>query len=354
MLFLFAGLSILWSDFPGVSFKRWIKAIGNPIMVLVVLTDHSPIEALKTLLRRFAYVLVPLSIVLIKYFPELGRTYHRYTDEAMFTGVATGKNGLGLLCLVSGLYFFWNLLTMWRNKTLSVDKKEAFINILFLLMIAWLLTKADSATALVTLIIGISIIAAFELKTIRRNAGRIGLYMLIFLLCISPFLVFGSSSILTSFVDITGHSDTFWGRVEMWPEFIDMMEASPLIGSGYDSFWLGDRMAILWDKYWWHPTEAHNGYVETYLELGWIGVFLLVGIIVSAFINARKVLNSDFEFGRFAMAFLLIALAYNVTESAFKGLHLMWFVFLLVTIQTPHTDTALLSSSDSRKDFHLD
>src|SRR5262245_6929118 len=31
LFFLYCGVSILWSDFPFVAFKRWIKALGDPI-----------------------------------------------------------------------------------------------------------------------------------------------------------------------------------------------------------------------------------------------------------------------------------------------------------------------------------
>src|SRR5262249_333074 len=34
--FLYCFISIAWSDFPFVAFKRWIKILGHPIMVLIV------------------------------------------------------------------------------------------------------------------------------------------------------------------------------------------------------------------------------------------------------------------------------------------------------------------------------
>src|ERR1051325_6137431 len=37
--FVYGAISVLWSDFPMVAFKRWTKAFGNVLMVLVVLTD---------------------------------------------------------------------------------------------------------------------------------------------------------------------------------------------------------------------------------------------------------------------------------------------------------------------------
>jgi len=63
---LYCGLSILWSDYPFVSFKRWTKEIGDLVMVLVVLTDPDPPAALRRVLARSAFVLIPLSILLIR------------------------------------------------------------------------------------------------------------------------------------------------------------------------------------------------------------------------------------------------------------------------------------------------
>ena len=39
---LYCFISITWSDFPFVAFKRWIKILGHPIMALIVLTEPNP------------------------------------------------------------------------------------------------------------------------------------------------------------------------------------------------------------------------------------------------------------------------------------------------------------------------
>ena len=66
MAFLsFALLSVFWSDFPFVAFKRWFRDFGNYLVILVVLSDPRPLEAVRTLLRRFCYLLIPLSVLLI-------------------------------------------------------------------------------------------------------------------------------------------------------------------------------------------------------------------------------------------------------------------------------------------------
>ncbi len=65
LFFLYCAVSFLWSDYPNVAFKRWTKALGDLVMVLIVLTDCKPTAALKRFLARTAYVLIPLSILFI-------------------------------------------------------------------------------------------------------------------------------------------------------------------------------------------------------------------------------------------------------------------------------------------------
>ena len=107
---LYCLISIVWSDFPLVAFKRWIKILGNPIMALIVLTEPDPEEAFKQLMKRCAYVVVPVSILFIKYYPQWGRTYDQWSGVQITNGIAVGKNLLGADCLILGLFFFWYLL----------------------------------------------------------------------------------------------------------------------------------------------------------------------------------------------------------------------------------------------------
>jgi O-antigen ligase len=335
--FLYAGISIMWSDYPYVSFKRWIKGIGTLTMILIVLTDIDPLEALMTIIRRTAFVLIPLSIVFIKYFPIYGRSYSIWTGEVNYSGVAYNKNSLGYLCLICGFFFVWNLLQLWNKKENdSIHKREIYVNILFLIMITWLLKMANSATSLISLIIGIGILICFNVTTIKKNATSHGLYIFLIIICVLPFLFLDSGSLISFAVNTTGHGETFWGRSEMWKYLIGL-DTNPLIGTGYESFWLGNRAENLWKEHWWHPNQAHNGYIEIYLNMGWIGLILLIGVIVTCYRNILSVIKSNFEYGRFRMAFLMIVLLFNVTEAGFKGLHPVWFTFLLLSMNYQHT-----------------
>src|SRR5438270_13494447 len=59
---LYCFIAILWSYFPFVALKRWIKILGHPIMALILLTEPDPEEAIVRLMKRCAYIIVPVSI----------------------------------------------------------------------------------------------------------------------------------------------------------------------------------------------------------------------------------------------------------------------------------------------------
>src|SRR5438477_9963783 len=98
--FLYCFISIAWSDFPFIAFKRLIKILGHPIMALIVLTEPDPEEALTRLMKRCAYILVPFSILFIKYYPDWGRGFDPWTGTGSNFGVTTNKNLLGVDCFI--------------------------------------------------------------------------------------------------------------------------------------------------------------------------------------------------------------------------------------------------------------
>src|SRR5260370_616612 len=66
ILYAYLLVSVLWSPYTFVAFKRWFKDAGDLVMILVILTEKDPIEAIRGVFLRYAYVLVPLSVLFIK------------------------------------------------------------------------------------------------------------------------------------------------------------------------------------------------------------------------------------------------------------------------------------------------
>jgi O-antigen ligase len=331
VLFLvYCGISTFWSDYTFVAFKRWIKEIGNVAMVLVILTEADPLEAVKAMFRKIAYVAVPLSIVLIKYFGDIGRQFS-HSGEMMSVGATTHKNSLGILCAITIIVFVWHLLHTRRPVTWW-ERNDRRIHILLLLMLIWLMYMANSATSAMCCIIGLAVIVGMELPIMQRNYRRIG--TVVATLLVIGFLLQYSFDLWQVILRGLGRDATLTGRTVLWEQVL-AMRTNPLLGTGYDSFWLGDRVEMFWSMYKWKPNQAHNGFLETYLNLGWIGVLLLMGIIISAYrkIATRMVSRDPYQVLR--MSLYVVALLSNMTEAYFKGLAEVWFVFLLIAIEYP-------------------
>jgi O-antigen ligase len=339
---LYCFMAIFWSDFPFVAFKRWIKILGHPIMVLIVFTEPDPEEALRRLMKRCAYIIVPISILLIKYYPTIGRTAGPWATASTNIGIAPGKNALGVDCLLVGLFFFWHLLKSRRAEKSKTRRDELVLAGGFLAMVWWLLLKAHSSTSLGSLVLGILAIVLLGLRSVNKKS--IGMYVLagIVILLVAE-ATFGISSIL---IQSLGRDPTLTGRTELWRELL-AFRTNPIFGVGFESFWLGERLEVLKSEHWWGPTEAHNGYLEIYLALGSIGLFLLVLLFIATFRKIRLELLRNFEWGRFCFGFLVAIISYNWTESSFKSLHPLWFVFYIIYLDYPRLgDEPVIETSE--------
>lgn len=337
---VYCFISIAWSDFPLVAFKRWIKILGHPIMVLILLTEADPEEALTSLMKRCAYVVVPVSILFIKYYPEWGRSFDPWTGTPANNGIAEGKNMLGADCLILGFFFFWHLLQTWRTERGRVRRNELLLTGAFLVMIWWLFSVAHSSTSLGSLIVGILTLLLVGMRSVNKRF--VGAYIVVGIVL---FAVAESTfGILQFFIQAAGRDATLTGRTELWRHLLEF-HTNPIFGVGFESFWLGERLKKMGELYWWQANEAHNGYLETYLTLGLVGLFVLIAWIIASYRKIRLELLRNFEFGRFRLGFLAAVVLYNWTEASFKTLHPVWFAFFIIAMDYPKPEFTPMEES---------
>jgi O-antigen ligase len=330
---LYCFIAILWSDFPFVAFKRWIKILGLPVGALVLFTEPDFEEALTRLMKRSAYVLIPFSILLIKYYPEIGRKFDPWSGLAMNTGVTAGKNTLGCVCMLLGLFFFWLLLQTWRTERSRERRNELLLIGGLLLMISWLFRLAHSATSLVCLLVGMSVIVLLGRRWVNKRL--IGMYALVaVIVLLSAQLAFGISAYV---IELLHRNPTLTDRTVLWADILKI-KINPIFGVGFESFWLGKRLEQLHEGRPWQPNEAHNGYLETYVNLGLVGLFMLAGLLIATFRKIRRALLTNFQFGRFRLGFLAAVVIYNWTEVSFRGPHVLWLVFYIIALDYPRLE----------------
>jgi exopolysaccharide production protein ExoQ len=334
--FSFALLSVVWSDFPLVAFKRWFRDLGYYLVILVVLSDPRPREAIGVVFRRLGYLLIPFSVLLVKYFPEIGKTYDPWTGIADVSGATTSKNMLGVACLVSGLFFFWDTVVRWPERRQRRTKRILGVNVAFIAMTLYLLNLCHSTTSTVCLALGCSVIAAAHTKMIKRRP--LILKVLVpasFLLYLILSLGFDMNGQMAGAV---GKDPTLTDRTKIWAAVLSM-HTNPLIGTGYESFWIGPRLEWFWQTAGLgHINEAHNGYLEVYLNLGAIGVLLMAGVLIAGFVTISKRLKPFSSLASLTLALWVVMLFYSVTEAGFRA-GLMWFAFLIASISVSERAT---------------
>lgn len=323
---VFAGVSILWSPYPFVSLKRWFRGLGAAAAALIVVTDKDQFAAIRAVFRRVAFVLIPLSVLFIRYYREIGISYGPW-GGMMYTGVTTHKNILGRLSLLS---IFYSILALTRKDGWGTPHYRQLIavNLLCLFMSVYLMDRAKSATAFATCLIGIAFY--FGLKALGPSIARINALTLVCLPIVFAF--FYVLDFWPAILDYLERDETLTGRSDLWTVLIGL-KSSVLVGIGYGGFWIGERLDYLWSLYWWAPTSAHNGYLEVFLQLGMVGLLLLLGCLTTAYRTVLIAIRRDFFEGRFYYSMFLVFLAYNVTESATSLNSMMWFIFTLVGLR---------------------
>ena len=300
----YCAVSVIWSDYPDVAFKRWIKSLGDLVMVLIILTDLNRYGAVKRTLAWLGFVLIPLSVLFIKFYPDFGRGYHPWTWTPYYTGVTTNKNELGRLCLVLGLGFVWRILIALRHDRGWARNKILLAHGACLAMVFWLFWMANSMTSLSCFLMASALMAVSSLRLVSRRRWVVhAMVAAILLVSISTlFLDIGSSMLQTM-----GRDPTLTGRTDIWKLVLGMTK-NPVLGTGFESFWLGKRLDRMWSIYWWHPREAHDGYIELYLALGWLGITLFAVLLVTRYRTVVQAFRRNADEGRLRVAYFVVDL----------------------------------------------
>jgi exopolysaccharide production protein ExoQ len=342
LYYAYAGLSVFWTDEPFNALKQWVKDLGNLVMVLVILSDNDRSTALRGTLLKSSYILVLVSLLLVKYYPAIGTGYDQWTGQPRITGISTNKNGLGATLLVCLIAIIWSFQQIWRERPRS--KQDIFIHGIIGLITVWLLAKSHSATSLACAVVGGGMLIALSLPFIQRSVSRLGVGIFIY----GPLLVMvlqvglGVGDLVFW---LLGRDLTLTSRTKIW-EWCFRMDVNPLLGAGYCGFWNPERARTISEGigFFYVLKEAHNGYIEAYLNCGAAGLVLLILAILS---GIHRILKFDGAkpYEAMRLVLVIVALAYNISESAFNGLNPIWFLLLLAIVYYPESKLRLSESS---------
>jgi O-antigen ligase len=251
--------------------------------------------------------------------------------------VTDNKNTLGVVLLVIALGAVWNLLDLLRSKGRANKRRHLVAQGVLLAFALALLHMAHSATSLACFMLGCGLILATNHRVLRGKKTRVQL------LCSSLVIVGALTFFLTGHDDVAnalGRDSTLSGRTVIWAALIPTVPNS-IVGAGFESYWISSGPLQAWHTLsqlgWWHPEilvpEAHNGYIEIFLNLGWIGVGLISLILISGYRRALDAFRLNPPLGSLTLAYVMASATYSITEAGFRSLDPIW-VFLILSIFT--------------------
>jgi exopolysaccharide production protein ExoQ len=329
LFYAYFAISISWSSDPTGSTKRLVKDFGLLFMAAVIYSEKYPLQAMRAVYLRCAYLLLPLSVVFIKYYPNFGRAYGS-GGEMMYTGVTPQKNSLGEMVLLFILFITWEFLERGGIKSMRKWRRAPWDLIVMLLIGIWLLRLCQSKRALVCVLVGVFLVVRsrwFLSKVVSRTALIGALFL--------PVLVFFSqqfTEVINPLLHALGRDSTFTGRSDIW-RHINLETVNPLIGAGFWNFWGGPGGLRLNEAMNEVIPNAHNGYMDMYLDGGLIGLvflFIMLSACGGRIIKYLKPGGDSSHFHRMRFAILIVAIIYNLAESTFARVGAIWFTTLLM------------------------
>jgi exopolysaccharide production protein ExoQ len=328
LFYAFLALTILWAAYPEPTFKRWIKEIGAIPVLLIILTDTNPIEAIKVVFTRCAYVLFTFSVLTIKYIPEIARDYSSHSGIAEIHGIAQQKNSLGESVMVFGLIVIWQLLDSAGKKPRDYFKTPVLQWVLTILMGLWLLHQCDSKTSMIALGVGTALLLSTKIRFFENKRTAI---VWVCLVAVPMFFLLDNLiGIREPILTMLGRDATLTNRTEIWAA-VESHPVNPVFGCGYLNYWdiIGP---IEVNGFETKLITAHNGYLEIFLDGGYLGILFLIIMLVNVGINQARSFVRAYPAGAIGLAFFCMTLLNNVSESVFARRGPLWSAFLITAV----------------------
>ena len=323
----FAGASVLWAFRPELSFIRFVQqAMIVTSIVLPAMLAARTADMMRGLFLCFAFASI-LNVFFVLGGPPIIVQYGSMGQVNIgYPGYFPGKNYLGECAAIAILLSLHEMLYPGLRRALGI----------IVVVIATLLVfLSDSKTAL-----GLALIAPFlaGLTLIIRKKMRIS--PAIILLSI-PFCYTVLSSVSNFNMNRLSYmlygDSTFTGRTIIWDFAQYEIARRPLLGWGYQSFWLvGPDAPSIVDAPGWVKMmpNAHNGYYDTMLEMGYIGYALLVIFIIATLHAIGRVADRDPARAWLVLSLALYIIFWNYLESLWmRGFEFLWVVFLILAAE---------------------
>jgi exopolysaccharide production protein ExoQ len=318
----FAGASILWSFNPRVSFMRFAQQ--TMIVTSIVLPAMMAAPTADMMRGLFLWCFAPAAILNI--FFVLNNSPSVVAALNGYPGFFLGKNYLGEF---SGIVFL-----LAFHETLHSGLRRA-VGIVVVAIAFFLLFMSDSKTAF-GLALAVPLLAGLTLLV--RKKTRISPAVILLLIPLLYLLLSSVSNFSIERISYMLYGDSsLTGRTVIWDFANYEIARRPLLGWGYQSFWLaGPGAPSIVDAPGWVRAmpDGHNGYVDTKLELGYVGLVLLLVFVIITLHGVGRLADRHPARAWLVLSLALYVIVYNFIESLWmRGFEFLWVVFLIAAAE---------------------
>jgi exopolysaccharide production protein ExoQ len=326
----FAGASVLWAFRPEVSFVRFsqqvmiITSIVLPAMVAARTADM-----MRGLFLVFAFAsILNLLFILSGSSPTIA--YEAVSGEHIavelgYPGYFSFKNYLGECVAIAFLLSLHEMFYSGIRRTLGI---------IVLVVATLLLFLSQSKTAL-GLALFVPVLAGVTL--ICGKMTRISPAIILLSIPFCYAVLSSISNFNAGYMSYILYGDSsFTGRSVIWDFALYEIGFKPLFGWGYESFWLVPDSPGMVEAPGWVKAmpNAHNGYYDAVLQMGYVGLILLIIFVFATLHAIKRVADRDPARAWLVLSLALFIILYNFFETLWMhGFEFLWVVFVIVAAE---------------------
>ncbi len=331
-----AMLSVFWSaapDFTSIETKAVLRATLFGVYLAMRFS-------MKEQMKLLAWVLgigVVCSLLVGLAMPSYGIISG--DDETVWKGVFGFKNLFASIMTLAALLFLLIALDEGRKRWLSWSLFGIAGVLLFL---------SKGKTAYSVFFISLSLLP-FHKFVKQHDKLRVVLFLIGILISGSAIVLF-LSNLEFIVVDTLGKNMEFNGRMPIWTLIFHKILERPWLGYGVSGFWTSDEALYVLYNSWGEGAidsgnrfNAHSGYLDLCLTLGFLGFFLYVFNFLAVFTRTVNlwIATRSIEFF-WVLQVLVVFFLLNFTDSiSILGTGSTWTIYVSMTISTATQQTRM-------------
>ena len=328
---LFAIASTYWSLDPEITLRRSIALFGTTALGLYVALRFD-LREIATLLFVCLAVVVGASFVVAILLPGFG--VHQASDASsgwhagLWRGLYWHKNSLGPIACLQVVI----TLALWRSIPYAWPVKLGMVAVATIVVV-----RSGSAQAVLQLIVLTTLILAHHQFSRLSLMARIAIIAVAAMVAF-PLLVF-QDDVERFALGLLGRDSTLSSRTFIWHAAILGGMQQPYLGSGYEVGWFGGASLIAQQLYYYDLAQAHNGFLQIWLDLGFVGAALIGWVFVIYLVRTARVARVSHDAYMLALYILLFHLSANYISSQmmpYQSLYLVPRFDGLRAERTPH------------------